>query len=211
MNRSTAILIGFTTVSLVVNGARVFGEWALCWNGYIAGGLLFLSPLLLLPAALAGVMTVISAFIGLLSRFRHEAMVTMCCCLIFITTYYLAGYYSFMVRRAIYIGAAVRGTPLTGAILDYEVEHSSPPSTLSALVPRYIDQIPETGFATTPHFDYHVYGEGGREPRWELSLHRSELPNADALVFWPGGNYPGKISEGTIEKLGQWAYIHDAF
>lgn len=191
----------------MLNGARIFGEWACCWNSQIASALLFVCPLLLLPAWWACAIAVLSGIIGLFSRFRQLALLVMTCCLIFITTYYVSAYFSSMVRRSNYIAAAVRGTEIVKAIFQYQEDHGAPPANLQQLSPAYIKGIPDTGLAVAPHFEYHFYGKNA--PQWELTLQQSDLPNADTLVYWPGANYPAYLPEGTIEKLGQWAFVHD--
>jgi hypothetical protein len=213
MSASKITLIVCFAVSVLLNGARVLGEWAVCWNDYIAGALLFLAPLLLLPAAWSCAIAVLSAVVGLFSRFRQVSLVTLCCCLIFVSTYYLGVYAAGLVRRSIFISAAVRGTPLVRAIEKYEQNNGHPPASLNSLLPEYLSAIPQTGFATAPHFAYHVYNRGDRkfEPRWEVSVNPAELPNSDALVYWPEANYPATLPEGGIERLGRWAYIDDEF
>jgi hypothetical protein len=213
MNTPKITLIVCLVVSLLVNGARVFGEWAVCWNGYIAGALLFLAPLLLLPAAWSCAIAVLSAVVGLFPRLRQASLVTLCCCLIFVSTYYSGSYAAGLVRRSIFISAAVRGTPLVRAIQKYEDNNGYPPPSLNSLLPEYLSSIPQTGFATTPYFAYHIYNKGNRkfEPRWEVVVNPAELPTSDALVYWPEANYPATLPEGDIERLGRWAYIHDEF
>lgn len=212
MGRATKILLLFTAAAVLLNGTRILGEWALGWNANLSSALLYLTPLLLLPASCACAIAVLSALVGLFSRFRHEALITMLCCVTFVIVYYLSNYCSILVRRSIYIRAAVRGTLITKAIQQFEEQNGIAPESLDQLVPKYLTQIPPTGIAADPNFQYHRFGSGEREPRWELSLHPSpDAPNADGLIYWPEGNYPKKLPEGQIETLGRWVYIHDAF
>jgi hypothetical protein len=48
------------------------------------------------------------------------------------------------------------------------------------------------------------------EAPWELRVpcSRGGL-NWDVFFYWPGQRYPAKAYGGSIERLGDWAYVHE--
>jgi hypothetical protein len=73
------------------------------------------------------------------------------------------------VRLSRLAGAGVEAKPLIGAIRAYEADNHEPPSTLQALVPRYLTQVPGTGIPAYPEF---LYSPRSFTPpnQWELSI-----------------------------------------
>jgi hypothetical protein len=107
---------------------------------------------------------------------------------------------------------AERSAPLVSAIERYERDEGSPPRALSDLVPLFIEKVPGTGVRAYPTYDYAV-GEEARSAygdRWALSVF---TPNAginfDHLYYVPSQNYPEYGLGGVIERVGDWAYVHE--
>ena len=200
------ILLISTAVSFLINGAKVVGELFVCWNGSVAGILLYMTPILAIPAMGGCIIAALCALVGFFSRFRKGSLLTLLCALIFSGSYLACNTLACELRRQIFVAAAKRGEPLAEAISKFERQKGHPPLRLAELVPSYISALPSTGMVTTPDFSYHVYSQT-KEPRWELTVQPVELPNADGLFYWPQGNYPGQIVEGHIERTDDWVFI----
>lgn len=49
-----------------------------------------------------------------------------------------------------------------------------------------------------------------RDARWELRIPcPSGGINWDVFFYWPGERYPEHIYGGSVERIGQWAYVHE--
>jgi hypothetical protein len=107
---------------------------------------------------------------------------------------------------------AVRSAPLIEAIERFEREQGHPPTALASLVPQYLSGIPGTGMAAYPAYDYFsgerasdIYGD-----RWALSVFTpSGGINFDQFYFIPSRNYPESGLGGVIERVKDWAYVHE--
>lgn len=97
------------------------------------------------------------------------------------------------------------------AIERYNREQGTPPQSLSVLVPKYIQQLPDAGPAAKNGWRYETgdrYEEGG----WALSIRvRDEYsPNimgfGDTFVFHPSGKYPNAAYGGGFMPFGKWGY-----
>ena len=108
---------------------------------------------------------------------------------------------------------AQRSQPLIGAIRKYELDHSMPPQSLNDLVPEYLPAVPSTGMMAYPEFRYHT----GTEARdrfannaWALSVATpSGGINFDMVLYFPEQNYPDRGYGGSLERVGDWAYVHE--
>jgi len=108
---------------------------------------------------------------------------------------------------------AERSSLLVTAIEQFEQEHSSPPLSLDALVPNYIPVIPTTGMMTYPEYQYHtedVAKTHYSENAWALTV---LTPNAginfDQMMYLPNQNYPKFAFGGWLERVDDWAYVHE--
>ncbi|MDP3506646.1 MAG: hypothetical protein Q8T09_01525 [Candidatus Melainabacteria bacterium] len=106
---------------------------------------------------------------------------------------------------------ADRSKPLIAAITHYQKDHDGPPAKLELLVPKYIDQIPNTGLGAYPDYEYSTPGTSlGQEASWELSV---DCPAGffkfDAFYYLPTEKYPEDVFGGYLEPIRNWAYFHD--
>lgn len=107
---------------------------------------------------------------------------------------------------------AWNAAPLVDAIDRYTRDHGAPPDHLEALVPRYLSAVPWTGLVAFRSFEYDVC-----EPRrcagdtpWELRVLVSRgMINWDVLVYWPTHEYPEQMHGGVVQRMGDWAYVHE--
>ncbi len=107
----------------------------------------------------------------------------------------------------------IRAKPLVAAIHQYEQDHHAPPESLQNLVPEYLPAIPSTGMGAYPEFQYSTGANCRRrnhENPWTLSVLTSiGILNWDRLLYFPRQNYPEHGYSGTLERVGDWAYVHE--
>ncbi len=116
------------------------------------------------------------------------------------------------VRMAAFRQLGVRSQPIILAIREFEQQHKRPPKTLEELVPRYLPTTPKTGMAAYPEYEY-VEGERARdydENPWALFVPCSSGGmNWDIFLYLPKQNYPGNGYGGSLQRVGDWAYVHE--
>lgn len=115
-------------------------------------------------------------------------------------------------RHSAFHNLAERSTPLVAAITRYVGDHGSPPQALNELVPDYLNEIPKTGIMAYPEYTYEV-GEGAERYEgnpWILSVFTpSGGINFDQFLYFPLQNYPDQGYGGLLERVGDWAYLHE--
>ncbi len=118
-----------------------------------------------------------------------------------------------LVRQSIYCGlSTVAGSskPLIAALERYRVEKGSYPDDLAALVPGYLPELPATGLAAFPRYEY--FRSQGTEPPagYELSVPFSRsLLDFSAYQYWPKHDYPRNWPLVNPEIVGDWAIWYD--
>ena len=108
---------------------------------------------------------------------------------------------------------AQRSEKLIAAIKKYEQDNSDPPESLNDLVPNYLPSIPSTGMMAYPQYEYHS-GPEARERYadnpWAISVFTpSGGINFDVMLFFPKQNYPTRGFGGSLERIAEWAYVHE--
>ncbi len=108
---------------------------------------------------------------------------------------------------------AQRSQTLIRAIENYERDHSGPPQSLNDLVPDYIPAVPCTGMAAYPEYRYHT-GDMAKQQyagnSWVLTVFTpSGFLNFDMMLYFPNQNYPHHGYGGSLEPVGDWAYVHE--
>lgn len=108
---------------------------------------------------------------------------------------------------------AERSQPLITAIQEYELDHGAPPVALTALVPDYLPAVPNTGMSAYPEYEY-FSGDKAREwyagNPWAISVSTpSGWLNWDMMLYFPKQNYPKHGYGGGLERVGDWAYVHE--
>lgn len=110
------------------------------------------------------------------------------------------------------------GQVLVDAISSYHHDHNCYPESLEALVPTYINKIPETGIKGFPYYEYEILNpaeykypvpEMGDKPIYELRVKLERVFKWDRIFYWPTENYPKLIYGGDIEIIGKWAYVDE--
>ena len=115
-------------------------------------------------------------------------------------------------RRAGLVRASRRAQPLTAAIEQYRANNGAPPAALDHLVPRYLAAIPPTGMTAYPAWRYLGPAdrpEGADFGSYELYVRTNFGLNFDRFYYWPEQDSPEFSSSGRIERIGDWAYLHE--
>lgn len=145
-------------------------------------------------------------------RTRRAAFLAMACALAHLVGQ-RAGGGSWSTERNAYLSVAARSKPLIVAIEAYEKEFGHPPDSLGELVPRFISQLPKTGISSCPEYEF-VTGEKARSyymgNPWVLRMHPPQVGIGwDDFFYFPLQNYPPNGYGGWLERIGDWAYVHE--
>lgn len=177
-----------------------------------ASGFLWLMVLVILPLPTAGLVVILAPFLFFSRRFRPAAFRFFLAAAVFMLAVPLGIRLGTHVRRAAFHRLAERSTPLVNAIKDYTTQNGQPPATLSALVPEFLPAVPQTGMAAYPRYDYHV-GEKAllfNGNPWILSVFTPAGGiNFDQFLYFPLQNYPETGYGGSLERIADWAYVHE--
>jgi hypothetical protein len=117
-----------------------------------------------------------------------------------------------LVRMSRYRGlatVAASGRPIVNALAHYRSDHGEFPESLEALVPNYLSNVPGTGLATYPSFNYYR-SENGQSPRdYELTVSIPVAPlDFSTFQYQPRQDYPAGPHSG-VEVVGEWAIFID--
>lgn len=105
--------------------------------------------------------------------------------------------------------AAKRAEPMIEAIEKYTHDNGQPPERLSALVPNYLTELPTKLPPVEIVTDPKKLLEYGNNP-WALTALVSRgLMNWDRFVYFPDQAYPERGFGGSIERVRNWAYVHE--
>ncbi len=115
------------------------------------------------------------------------------------------------VRMSIFRGAAERNAPLVQAIRAYETRYRKPPPKLADLVPEFLPAVPGTGMAAYPQYKYYAGDNAARYDGnpWVLVVRVAYGLNFDQFLYFPLQNYPEGGYGGSLERIGDWAYVHE--
>jgi hypothetical protein len=77
-------------------------------------------------------------------------------------------------------------------------------------VPAFLLAVPGTGMSVYPRYDYTVGGTycGDAAP-WSLFVLAGNFLNWDTFFYCPGQNYPADVGGNWVERMGDWAYMHE--
>lgn len=115
------------------------------------------------------------------------------------------------IRHGAFINLAKRSQPLITAIKNYEIKHGGPPSKLEQLVPEFLSSIPHTGMGAYPDYEYTGgCGAACHDNPWMIEVSTpSGGINFDRFFYFPKQNYPKEGYGGVLEKIEDWAYVHE--
>lgn len=120
------------------------------------------------------------------------------------------------IRSAAFRELAERSAPLVEAIHRFEADTGAPPRELADLVPKYLSAVPGTGMTGYPEYTYEseddpeYYRDYWLENPWVLRVNTSlGMLNWDMFLYLPRQNYPERGFGGRLERVGDWAYVHE--
>jgi hypothetical protein len=114
------------------------------------------------------------------------------------------------VRRSAFVALAERSKPLVSAIHAYTEKHGQPPESLEALVPDFLPSVPGTGMCAYPTYDYVFPATDYQDNPWIIRVSTpSGFINFDQFMYFPLTNYPTQGYGGWLERIGDWAYVHE--
>lgn len=153
----------------------------------------------------------ISVVYGISRRYRRQALLVVVCCSMFMCSVVVSVLIGRVVRRGAFAALAERSETLVEAVGAYSDERSGPPDSLEDLLPRFLSDVPQTGMAAYPEYNYFVQREEMFDGNpWVLMVHTSTGPlNFDKFMYYPLQNYPPCRCGNRVERIRDWAYMHD--
>lgn len=194
--------IAYFPFSQWVSTTRV-GTQLFLW-GQLIYGLALLAAVLTLPGSVIG---------ALIPRIRRQSLWVLILSVLFVPCCITGIILGHKVRTAGMRAFAMRSQPLIAAIKKYEQDHSAPPSSLEDLIPDYMPILPSTGMMAYPEFRYHTGEEAKKEYKgnsWALTVPTpSGGINWDMMLYFPNQDYPRLGYGGGLERIDDWAYVHE--
>jgi hypothetical protein len=203
---------GITAIAaILLGGFDLYAEWfAVSPNGSqdILWNMLFLLfPLFLLALAVILVSVVLLIF----RKTRRPAFLALIAGFTYLVIYIGVSLIGGRVRMHGFHKLAQRSAPIVQAIKKFEAEKGHRPNSLEELVPQYLPSIPNTGMGAYPKYEYEVgkIGEWDDNP-WVLYVNTpSGGVNWDMFMYFPKQNYPKTGYGGGLERIDDWAYVHE--
>jgi hypothetical protein len=143
-----------------------------------------------------------------------QAMSRFLACAVLCSLFFVAFKSAHAWRHVAFVRASEVGNEVVAALDKFHARAGVYPASLDELTPNLISNIPRTGMVGYPDFYYHK-SDGNRtlidgNAEYELGI---ECPsgglNWDRFFFWPDQDYPPFIYGGDIERIGNWAYVHE--
>ncbi|MEK7309919.1 MAG: hypothetical protein AAB038_03795 [Planctomycetota bacterium] len=210
-------LIRYTFLfSIVIGGSTIFTYYyAVSEYGYGGLGLLFLHAMFVLPIILLPFLLIPFSIIGLIIRkFRKASLRFLIIGVIVITTGLPSICIGLSIRMNEFQKLAQRSTPLINAIKNYERKYGVPPQSIEVLIPEFLDKFPKTGMPTYPNYVYKILSSDEASHYagnpWIISVATTlTMTDFDCFIYLPKQNYPREGYGGSLEKISDWAYVHE--
>ncbi|MBL7214050.1 MAG: hypothetical protein ISS71_00060 [Phycisphaerae bacterium] len=214
--KSLFIAIGITCfISVILNSSDI---WAHIYALSPRGSTVILNGMfiIMIPLMIA-LFLIILGLLGLLVKSIRTYMVFLVLCSFIyfvagIVTLRISGYITHSIRNTAFRKLAQRSQSLIKAVRAYEQAYGNPPDSLQKLVPEFISEVPNTGMGGYPEYRY-LSGENAMqwtENPWVIFV---ETPigilNWDLFMYFPLQNYPEIGYGGYLEKIDDWAYVHE--
>ncbi len=200
-------------ISLILNSLDIYANYqAVSTNG--SQDILWSAAMFLVLPLLAIMFILIPAsLIGLIFKFsRKICFVILLCSIVYFGAAMTCSWLSVRLRMAAFHKLAKRSEPLVQAIKNYELQYGSPPADLEKLVPEFLPSMPQTGMGAYPEYEYKVGDEAQKfaKDTWCLVV---DTPlgglNWDIFIYFPNQDYPERGYGGVLEKVRDWAYVHE--
>jgi len=200
-------------LSLAVNGLFLFACWYTVSSiGHGGRMVSLLSCFAVLSAAVAPVAIPVCAVALLVRTVRNGALVILVASAVSLGIWRPCLRAGQRIRMAAFHRQAERGAAVVQAIKRYEATHGRPPPTLETLVPSLLPGVPSTGMPAYPEWCYKA-GHGAHEwdgNPWVLYMNCSWLfCQFDMFMYFPKQNYPETGYGGGLERIKDWAYVHE--
>lgn len=142
---------------------------------------------------------------------RWEGTLILVCSLVYCTAELTGFVLGQSIRRNQMIAFTQRSQPLVAAIRRYEKKYSAVPKSLSVMVPEFLPTVPETGLGAYPHYRYELPKRPGEYDGndWALIVDTDLGMNFDSMMYLPRQNYPKHGYGGALERINDWAYVHE--
>lgn len=197
--------------SAFLNGFDVFAQWfSVSRNG--SDTCLWMEMFLILPLLLIFVTVPVSVILLIFRKTRRVALFTLLASLIYPVVAIGMFRIGDWVRMHGFHKLAERSVPLVQAIHRFEDKKGCPPNSLEELIPDYLDSIPHTGMGAYPDYKYEVSEDANswRGNPWAIYIDTpSGGINFDMFMYLPDHNYPEMGYGGYLERIGDWAYVHE--
>jgi hypothetical protein len=207
LNILAAVVVS-TLISVTLCFMIVYSQSTLPWSE--ASGFFFIPVVFLILISI--VMVPVSIF-GLISKKSRKTAIY----LLVFSSIYLSTTFSCVNmdvtmkwRMHEFKKLAIRSKPLVTAINDYEIKYGSPPPGLQSLVPEFLPEVPQTGTDRDSSYNYIKSSEFRYEDNpWMLEVSAGSLFGFDRFLYLPNQNYPEYGWGGKLEKIEDWAYVHE--
>ena len=198
-------------LSVIVHGSTILIHWYVVSPiGFGGVVLLQLAIFLLMPLALVILAVPMSVLLLPFREFRRDALNSLCCASIYVLIGIQLALLTSPVRIHGFRRLALRSRPLVAAIQEFVTHDGRPPVTLEELVPRCLAKVPNTGMPAYPTYQYSTDMKRWGGNPWVIYV---ECPsggiNFDMFVYFPKQNYPATGYGGSLERVGDWAYVHE--
>lgn len=171
---------------------------------------LWLALLLVFPALAAVPVLFVTLFGVAIPRFRRKAAMLGLCSAAYLVAFVVSIRIGQEVRMSAFKSLADRSQTLIAAIRAYEEKHGRPPESLPALVPDFLPAVPSTGMGAYPEYRYFPRATNYRGNPWVITVYTpSGGINFDQFMYFPLTNYPTQGYGGWLERVGDWAYVHE--
>jgi hypothetical protein len=192
------------TMLAVAWAAVVMGEAMLVSPAWSSPGVASAHMLLLAAATLLTLVGVIIGVLSITSATARALPVLGVCIAATVSGFYTGD----AVRMAGFRKCGERLRPTVTAIRDYESQHGYPPAHLAdaglpAQVESGLGAYPVVMYKIAPP-DRPIHGN-----RWMLTLETFSGSSWDQFILLPNGHYPEAGFGGAIQRLGEWAYVHE--
>lgn len=182
----------------------------IAWVGLSFSLLLFL-PLMFAPFIL------LCSLIGLIFKKSRETSAFIATySLVFLLTGIISITISEKIRHNAFVKLANDSSVLIEAIKQYEEQRGVAPETLENLVPDFLPSIPTTGIGAYPIYKYYRCEKADQTEKgcfhnpWYLQVDTSSgILSFDIFIYLPKQNYPESGYGGNLERIEDWAYVHE--
>jgi len=205
MWRTPLLCLLLPAVLLVTTEWFTVSSWGF---GLLAG----LWGILSLPAILALIGVLFCPFFLLSRKRRRGALLGLISSMAFLLSFFVGVAVEQRVRRDAFLKLAERSGTLVQTIHAYEAKYGVPPASLQSLVPEFLAVVPRTGMGAYPDYRYVVGEEAQRFGSNPWALYVSTPSGGisfDKFLYFPSQNYPDKGFGGRLERIGDWAYVHE--